>query len=123
MFWIYLRVNIRILLRIIFFHEEDGKYEVKYYARVEDSFKTPVSRIGKYNNYLIWTKKHVSSYFNSNQANLWLLRVYQLNEPVYLKRSCGMLYANVDREIDLDYENPVIDDDDFEILRNKIINK
>jgi len=57
-------------------NEEDGKYEVNYYARVEDSFKTPVSRIGKYNNYLIWTKKHVSSYFNSNQANLWLLRVY-----------------------------------------------
>ena len=38
----------------------DGKaYEVKYYATVEDVFETPVSRIGKFNNYHIWTKKHV----------------------------------------------------------------
>ena len=65
----------------------------------------------------------MSSYFNSNQANLWLLRVYMLNNPVYLKRSRGMIYANVDTEVDLNYENPVIDDDAFEILKNDIINK
>ncbi len=30
----------------------EGKaYEVKYYATVEDVFETPVSRIGKFNNY------------------------------------------------------------------------
>lgn len=47
---------------------EGKKYEVKYYATVEDVFETPVSRIGKFNNYHIWTKKHVSGYFNTKNA-------------------------------------------------------
>ena len=100
----------------------DGKaYEVKYYATVEDVFETPVSRIGKFNNYHIWTKKHVSGYFNTKYANVWLLRVYELSEPVYCTRSRGMVFANVDKKIELDYKNPVISDGDFVKLRDEIL--
>ena len=49
-----------IMLRIILYQLEGKSYEVKYYAKVEDVFETPVSRIGEFNNYHIWTKKHVS---------------------------------------------------------------
>lgn len=70
---------------------EDKKYEVKYYATIENVFETPVSRIGKFNNYHIWTKQHVSGYFNSKNANIWLLRVYKLDEPVYCGRSKGLI--------------------------------
>ena len=101
----------------------EGKaYEVKYYAMVEDVFETPVSRIGKFNNYHIWTKKHVSGYFNTCNANVWLLRVYELNEPVYCTRSRGMVFANVDKKIELNGK-PVISDEDFDKLREEILKK
>lgn len=103
--------------------DADGKkYEVKYYATVEDVFETPVSRIGKFNNYHIWTKKHVSGYFDTKNANIWLLRVYELDKPVYCSRSRGMVFANVDEEIELKGK-PVISDDEFEKLREEILNK
>lgn len=102
----------------------DGRaYEVKYYATVEDVFETPVSRIGKFNDYHIWTRKHVSGYFETRNANVWLLRVYELKEPVYCTRSRGMVFANVEEKIELDYKNPVIGDDEFQALREEILNK
>ncbi|WP_288976251.1 DUF1802 family protein [Methanosphaera stadtmanae] len=101
---------------------EDKSYEVKYYATVEDVFETPVSRIGKFNNYHIWTKKHVSGYFNTKNANIWLLRVYELDEPVYCGRSRGMVFANVNKEIELKGK-PVINDKDFKKLKDEILNK
>ena len=101
---------------------EGKKYEVKYYATVEEVFETPVSRIGKFNNYHIWTKKHVSGYFNTKNANVWLLRIYELDEPVYCDRSRGMVFANVDKKIELKGK-PVISDEDFEKLKEEILNK
>lgn len=102
---------------------EGKSYEVKYYATVEEVFETPVSRIGKFNDYHIWTKKHVSGYFNTKNANVWLLRVYELDGPVYCTRSRGMVFANVNKEIELDNARPVINDDDFEKLKEEILNK
>lgn len=104
--------------------DADGKkYEVKYYATVEDVFETPVSRIGKFNNYHIWTKKHVSGYFNTSKANIWLLRVYKLDKPVYLGRTRGMVFANTDKEVELNYSKPVISDKKFDKLKEEILNK
>ena len=104
-------------------NSEGKSYEVKYYATVEEVFETPVSRIGKFDDYNIWTKKHVSGYFDTKKANVWLLRVYELTEPVYCNRSRGMVFANVDKEIDLDYSDPIIADKDFELLKEEILNK
>jgi len=101
----------------------DDGYQVKYYATVEEVFETPVSRIGKFNDYHIWTKKHVSGYFTTNNANVWLLRVYELDKPVYCGRTRGMVFANVDRKIEIDYKNPVINDRKFDKLREEILNR
>lgn len=102
---------------------DDKAYEVKYYAKVEDVFEIPVSRIGKFNNYHIWTKKHVSGYFNTRNANVWLLRVYELDEPQFLKRSRGMVFANVDKEVDVTNVTPVLGDKEFSKLKNEILSK
>lgn len=61
---------------------EDGKSEVKYYAKVEEVLEKPASRIGGLSKFHIWTNKHVKSYLNSNTAYVWLYRVYKLEEPV-----------------------------------------
>ena len=96
---------------------------VKYYATVEEVFETPVSRIGKFDDYHIWTNKHVKGYFNTRKANVWLLRVYELSEPVYCSRSRGMVFANVDQEVELDYKDPIVSDDNFTDLKREILNK
>ena len=104
-------------------NKEEKAYEVKYYAKVEEIFETPVSRIGKFNNYHIWTKGHVSGYFNTRKANVWLLRVYELEKPVFCGRSRGMVFANTDKEVDINNINPVISDSEFSKLKEEILSK
>ena len=48
----------------------DKKYEVKYYAKVEEIIEKSVNRIGSLNKYHIWTRDHVSSYLNGNKAKV-----------------------------------------------------
>ncbi|MDD6285091.1 MAG: DUF1802 family protein [Methanobacteriaceae archaeon] len=102
--------------------DKNKKYEVKYLAKVV-SVKTVTNRFGRFDNYHIWNKKHISSYFKNKKANLWLLRIYKLDEPQYLSRSHGITYANVNKEINIDNISPVVSDDDFEDLKKDILNK
>ena len=50
----------------------------------------------------------------NSKAQIWILRVYELDEPQYLTRTRGMRYANVDKEISIENLKPVLSDDDFE---------
>ena len=95
-------------------NKEDSKLEVKYYAKVEKVVEKSSSRIGTLNNYHIWTRDHVKSYLGNSKAQIWILRVYELDEPQYLTRTRGMRYANVDKEISIENLKPVLSDDDFE---------
>ena len=52
-----------------------------------------------------------------------MLRVYELSEPVYCTRSRGMVFTNVDREVELDYNDPIVNDGDFELLKDEILGK
>ena len=100
---------------------ENRKYEVKYYATVEEVIEKSSARIGAFNKFHIWTRDHVKKYLGKKPAQIWILRVYELDEPKYLSRSAGMLYANVDTRVKLD-GNPVLSDDDFAKLKEDIIN-
>ena len=100
---------------------ENRTYEVKYYATVEEIIEKPSTRIGVFNKFHIWTGKHVKDYLSSKKAKIWILRVYKLDEPQMLKRSNGMLYANVDKPIKLE-GTPVIPDDEFNKLKEEILN-
>lgn len=99
----------------------DNPYEVKYYATVEKVIDKPSTRIGAFNKFHIWTRDHVKKYLGKNNAKIWILRVYELDEPQMLKRNMGMRYANVDKPVKLEGK-PVISDDEFDKLKKEILN-
>ena len=100
---------------------ENRKYEVKFYATVEEVIEKPSTRIGAFNKFHIWTRNHVKDYLGRKQAKIWILRVYKLDKPQMLKRSNGMLYANVDKPVKLE-GTPVLTDEEFNKLKEEIIN-
>lgn len=97
-------------------NKEDSKFEVKYYAKVEKVVEKPSTRIGSLNKYHIWTRDHVKSYLGNSKAQVWILRVYELENPQYLSRTRGMRYANVDKKVKLDNLKPVLSDSEFESI-------
>ena len=99
----------------------DNAYEIKYYATVEEVIDKSSTRIGSFNKFHIWTRDHVKWYLGSNNAKIWILRVYKLDEPQMLKRTKGMKYANVDKPVKLDGK-PVLSDDEFDKLKKEILN-
>ena len=99
----------------------DEGYEVKYYATVEEVIDRSSTRIGSFNKFHIWTRDHVKNYLGRNNAKIWILRVYKLDEPQMLKRNMGMRYANVDKHVKLEGK-PVISDDEFNKLKEEILN-
>ena len=99
---------------------EDRTYEIKYYAKVDEVIEKSSSRIGAFNKFHIWTREHVKSYLGRNSAKIWILRVYKLDKPQKLKRSNGMVYANVEKPVKLE-GNPVLSDEEFEKLKEEII--
>ena len=100
---------------------ENRTYEVKYYATVEEVIDKSSSRIGAFNKFHIWTRDHVKDYLGRKEAKIWILRVYELDKPQMLKRSNGMLYANVNNPVKLEGK-PVISDDEFDKLKEEILN-
>ena len=99
----------------------NGAYEVKYYASVDSVFEKPSTRIGAFNKFHIWTRDHVKSYLGRGNAYIWILRVYELDEPQILKRNRGMRFANVDSPVKLE-GRPVIGDREFLKLKNDVLN-
>ena len=97
-------------------NKDDSRFEVKYYAKVEKIIEKSASRIGSLNDYHIWTRDHVKSYLGNSKAQVWILRVYELDKPQYLNRTRGMKYANVDKEVKLDNLKPVLSDSEFESI-------
>ena len=100
---------------------EKRTYEVKYYAKVEEVVEKSSNRIGAFNKFHIWTRNHVKNYLGDKPAKIWILRVYKLDNPQMLKRTNGMLYANVEKHVELK-GTPVIPDDEFNKLKEDILN-
>ena len=100
---------------------EKRKYEIKYYATVEEVIEKPSKRIGAFNKFHIWTRNHVKNYLGEKSAKIWILRVYKLDKPQKLTRSNGIMYANVDKPVKLEGK-PVISDKEFAKLKKDIIN-
>lgn len=99
----------------------DDSYEIKYYATVEEVIQRSSARIGAFNKFHIWTRDHVKNYIGKGTANIWILRVYELDKPQMLKRTSGMKYANVDKPVKLEGK-PVIPDKEFNKLKEDILN-
>ena len=99
---------------------ENRTYEVKYYAKVDEVIEKSSSRIGTFNKFHIWTREHVKNYLGRKRAKIWVLRVYKLDKPQKLQRSNGMLYANVDKPVQLEGK-PVLSDAEFNKLKEDIL--
>lgn len=99
---------------------ENRTYEVKYFAKVDEVIEKSSSRIGAFNKFHIWTREHVKGYLGGNSAKIWILRVYKFDKPQKLKRSNGMVYANVEKPVKLE-GTPVISDDEFNKLKEELI--
>ena len=90
-------------------------------CKIDEIIEKSSTRIGAFNKFHIWTRDHVKDYLGSNPAKIWILRVYKLDKPQHVKRSNGMLYANVDKPIKLQ-GSPVIPDKEFDKLKEDIVN-
>lgn len=99
---------------------ENRTYEVKYFAKIDEVIEKSSSRIGAFNKFHIWTKEHVKNYLGRKSAKIWILRVYKLEKPQKLKRSNGMVYANVNKPVKLE-GTPVLNDNEFKKLKNEIL--
>lgn len=100
---------------------ENRTYEVKYYAKIEEIIEKSSSRIGAFNKFHIWTREHVKGYLGRKPAKIWILRVYKLDKPQKLQRSNGMLYANVDKPVELEGK-PVLSEEEFKKIKQNILN-
>ena len=89
--------------------------------KIDEIIEKSSTRIGAFNKFHIWTRDYVKDYLGRNPANIWVLRVYKLDKPQLVKRSNGMLYANVDKPIKLQ-GSPVIPDKEFDKLKEDIVN-
>ncbi len=114
-------MSIKVLYKKNALPEENSDgYLVKYYVTVEDVIEKSAGSLSRLGNYHIWTNSHVRDYV-PKKGYVWLLRAYKLDEPVFAKRSRGMVYANVDKEICVDDLEPVLSDQEFEDLRGSIL--
>ncbi|MEL7672018.1 DUF1802 family protein [Methanobacterium sp.] len=100
--------------------KESNKFEVKYFAKVEEVIEKPSQRIGYFNKYHIWTKNHVKSYLGSGKAHIWILRVYKLKNPVMAERSRALIFANLNENISLKDIEPVLSDEEFSKIVKEI---
>lgn len=93
--------------------KEDKKIEIKYYAKVEKIIEKPSSKIGYLKKHYIWTSKHVRSYLNGKIPHMWILRVYELNEPVMVNPAIGIRFAHLKNGIKTKNSKVVISDEEF----------
>jgi hypothetical protein len=100
--------------------QEGPEFEVKYYATVEEEIEKPADSIEDINKHHIWTDDYVNDYMNADTTYVWLLRVYKLKEPVVMKRTNGMVYADLDEPISVDDIEPVLSDAEFDKLKKSL---
>ena len=103
--------------------KDSAKTEIKYFAKVEKVIERSPKRIGSLHNHYIWTKEHVISYLNNQKAKIWILRVYELEKPYMAEPTPGAIrYANLQNKVNLDKMKPIINDNNFLEMTEKIIN-
>lgn len=102
--------------------QEDNKRIVKYIAFVEDVFKYPNTNIRDLDKYHIWTNQNVKDYLSKKDANIWLLRVYKLKDPVMTTKNKAIVFANVSNKIPISNIKSVLSNNEFEKIKKGLIN-
>ena len=94
--------------------KEDDKTEIKYYASLENISEKSSLRIGSLKNFYVWTPEHVKSYLKGRKAYIWILRVYELENPFMAESMPNAItFANLKGKISLEGIKPVLSDKEF----------
>ena len=100
--------------------KKDDKVLIKYFASLEGVVEKPVAKIPSDKHY-IWTRDHVKNYMNGKTAFIWLLKVYTLKEPYWAEPTPGTIrYANLKEEVSLEGMVPILNQSDFDKLKDDI---
>lgn len=102
---------------------QDNKMEIKYYIEIEKIIELPNEKLEMMDEFYIWTTEHVKSYLKFKNPYIWILRVHELPKNYLLNRRRGMRFSILETEIPLEYIKPVIDDNEFSEINNKIENR
>lgn len=100
--------------------KKDDEVQIKYYASVDKILEKSAVSMGKLNNMHMWTNNHVKSYLENKKGYVWLLRVYELQEPIFGEKNMGMVFANLKKGASLDGMKPVISDNEFKEIESKL---
>lgn len=99
----------------------DNKTSIKYYATVEyviEDSKIPLKYL---NDFHILKESQLKKTINKKSLNIWLLRVYELKESYLVPKVKGGMYGNLKDKIPLNALTPVISDEDFIKIKEKLI--
>lgn len=93
--------------------KKGNKILIKYYVCIEKIMEKSISKILP-DKYYIWTIDHVKNYISSENAFIWVLRVYKLNEPHWAEPTRGAVrFANLKSEVSLEGMKPLLSDAEF----------
>ena len=99
--------------------------DIRYYASVNDVYrieKADLPSLGNMAGLYIWTREHVTGYFSdSDEAFIWLLRVYRLSEPMRIPDLSGIsLSPDLRQPISTQGAIPVITDQALHDIKEQI---
>lgn len=100
--------------------KQNDEVQIKYYASIEKIIEKSAGSMGRLNNMHMWTNAHVKSYLENKKGFVWLLRVYELEEPIFAEKNMGMIYANLKKGASLEGMKPVLSDKDFKRIESMI---
>lgn len=99
----------------------NNKVEIKYLAKVEEIKKVSTKKMVSLSNHYIWTTDHVKNYLDNKNGYIWLLRVYELDEPfmAYTKPQ-AITFGLLTKDYPTNYSKPVLNESDFNKIRVSI---
>lgn len=114
---------------------ENKEFKLKYIAYVEDQIEinlkddiNVIDRICKKGYFQVWNPDAPKQYFKSlDKGYIILFRVYEINEEINSEllekgRSGRNFYYNLESKVDFKIKRPVLDDKEYYMLKNNLIN-
>lgn len=103
---------------------DKSKIEIKFYAKCDEIITAPLQNLELISDFFIWNQDHVETYLDKKDPIIWLLRVYELDNPYFIKFSVGGIrYANLRSDLSIDNSKPILSDKDFLKQKRAIKNK
>lgn len=101
---------------------KDDNVEIKYFASVDKIEDISPSKAVSMSKYCVWNRKHIKNYLQNKKGYVWLLRVHELEKPVFASaKRAAITFAELNKDISLKNSQPVLSDQDFKNFRSEIM--